>query len=388
MGKSGGKQEQNTAIKIRLHPTAEQAELFEKTFGCCRWLWNHMLADAEEFYAATDLHYIPTPARYKKQAPFLKEADSQALCTEHQNLRRAYLNFFRNPQRFRRPRFKLKKARKDSFTVYCRQYRTGPSVCLTEKGVRMPKLGLIPARVHRRVPSWYLLRYVTVSKSKTGKYFCSAVFVYQAEASEQIRPRPERTLGLNYSLGRCYVDSRGESPVLPALEESREKLARMQRRLAGMVPNSQNYQKQLQKIRLLYEHMANARRDFAHKESRRIANAWDAVCLRELDLRALAQKLDQGGGDSGFGMFRQYLKYKLARQGKAYILVDQFAPTARTCSHCGQENPGLGSREKTWVCPCCGAKLEREVNGARNIRDMGLAQFLQKFDCQERRPSA
>ena len=36
---------QFTTLKVRLYPSLEQAELFEKTFGCCRWLWNRMLAD-------------------------------------------------------------------------------------------------------------------------------------------------------------------------------------------------------------------------------------------------------------------------------------------------------------------------------------------------------
>ena len=88
----GERATQYTVIKVRLHPTAEQAELMEKTFGCCRYLWNRMLSDVQEFYAATDVHYIPTPAHYKKEAPFLKEVDSQPLCTVHQNLRRAFLD--------------------------------------------------------------------------------------------------------------------------------------------------------------------------------------------------------------------------------------------------------------------------------------------------------
>ena len=89
---AGKKETQHTVIKFRLHPTEEQAELIEKTFGCCRWLWNQMLSDVQEFYAATDEHYIPTPARYKKEAPFLQEVDSQPLCTVHQNLRKAFLD--------------------------------------------------------------------------------------------------------------------------------------------------------------------------------------------------------------------------------------------------------------------------------------------------------
>ena len=216
----------HTVIRFRLHPSAEQAELIEKTFGCCRWLWNQMLSDVQEFYAAADEHYIPTPARYKKSAPFLKEVDSQPLCTVHQNLRKAFLDFFRAPGRYHYPQFKTKKARRDRFTVYCRQYRTGPSIYLTDKGIQMPKLGLVPANIHRRPFHGWSLRLVTVSKTRSGKYFCSASFGYEVKAPEQIHPTHERTLGLNYSLSRFYVDSEGVSPALPALEQSREKRLR------------------------------------------------------------------------------------------------------------------------------------------------------------------
>ena len=137
-------------------------------------------------------------------------------------------------------------------------------------------------------------------------------------------------MGLNYSLSRFYVGSEGASPVLPALEKSKEKLARLQSGLARMEPGSNNYEKQLQKIRLLHERIANQRRDFIHKESRRIANVWDAVCVREMDLVELSQKLKQGGVmDAGFGTFRACLKYKLERQGgKRPACLDSPAPKA------------------------------------------------------------
>ena len=373
---AGKKETRHTVIKFRLHPTEEQAELIEKTFGCCRWLWNQMLSDVQEFYAATDEHYIPTPARYKKEAPFLKEVDSQPLCTVHQNLRKAFLDFFRAPSRFGYPQFKTKKAKKDTFTVYCRQYRTGPSIYLTDNGIQMPKLGLVPANIHRKPLRWWSLKLVTVSKTRSGKYFCSASFGYEVKAPEQVVPSQERTLGLNYSLTRFYVDSEGASPVLPALEKSKEKLTRLQSGLARMEPGSNNYEKQLQKIRLLHERIANQRRDFIHKESRRIANAWDAVCVRDTDLVELSRKLKQGGVmDSGFGTFRACLKYKLERQGKAYIVVGRLAPAAKTCYRCGHVHDKLGAHEKRWICPKCGEVIAREVNTAQNLRDMGLAQF-------------
>ena len=33
------------AVKVRIKPTPEQIVMFEKTFGCCRKIWNLMLAD-------------------------------------------------------------------------------------------------------------------------------------------------------------------------------------------------------------------------------------------------------------------------------------------------------------------------------------------------------
>ncbi len=354
----GSKRVPYTVIKVRLHPSPEQAEQMEKTFGCCRYLWNKMLADVQEFYAATDLQYIPTPAHYKKEAPFLKEVDSQALCSVHQNLRKAFLDFFRAPGSFGYPRFKTKKARKDSFTVYCREYRTGPSIYLTDAGIQMPKLGLVEAALHRRPLQGWSLVSVTVSKTPSGKYFCAIVFKIPAPQSKPVVPTAGKTLGLTYSVNRFYVDSEGSSPQLPEVARSKEKLARMQRKLSRMERGSQNYEKQLQKIRLQHEHIANQRRDFIHKESRRIANAWDAVCVEEANLVEMSLRQSHVL-DYGFGKFRECLKYKLERQGKAYIVVDRLAAAAETCHECG-------------------AEISQEVNAAKNLRDMGLSQFLKQ----------
>ena len=376
-GPQGRNAAQYTVIKVRLHPTAEQAVLMEKTFGCCRYLWNRMLSDVQEFYAATDLQYMPPPPPPKKEAPGHNEVVSPALCAVHQNLRKAFLDFFRAPNSFGYPRFKTKKARKDSFTVYCREYRTGPSISLTGSGIQMPKLGLVRATVHRKPLHWWPLVSVTISKARSGKYFCAVVFKCGTQRPEQVLPAGDTTLGLNYSLSRFYVDSGGHSPDLPATAKAREKLARIQRKLSRMEPGSRNHEEQLQKLRLQHEHIVNQRKDFVHKESRRIANAWDAVCVRETDLVELSQTLRQGGVmDLGFGMFRDCLRYKLERQGKRYIVVDHRAPTAKTCHECGCVNEQLSSREKRWTCPHCGAPVIRDVNAAKNLRDMGLGQLL------------
>ena len=66
-----GQAVQYNTIKARLYPTKAQAELFEKTFGCCRYIWNQMLSDQQRFYSETGAHFIPTPPQNKKGAPIV-----------------------------------------------------------------------------------------------------------------------------------------------------------------------------------------------------------------------------------------------------------------------------------------------------------------------------
>ena len=119
----------------------------------------------------------------------------------------------------------------------------------------------------------------------------------------------------------------------------------------------------MQKYRELHEHIANQRRDFIHKESSRIANDWDAVCVRADDLKAIAKGPVRGSVlDSGYGMFRTCLRYKLERQGKSLLVVDRYALTSRnTPPH------------------------QREISAAKSIKALGLTQY---FACQEVRESA
>ena len=374
---------QYTTIKARLYPSEAQAELFEKTFGCCRWIWNHMLADQQRFYLETDKHFIPTPAKYKKEAPFLTEVDNQALIQEHNKLSQAFRVFFKNPEHFGYPNFKKKKTDRDSFTACNHVFESGPTIYITKDGIRMTKAGIVKAKFPRRPRNGWKLRRVTVEKTKTGKYFACILYEYAVKAPDAITPAPETTLGLKYSMAHFYVADNGELADPPRwLKQSQEKLAKLQKRLNRMEPGSKNYVEAVQKYRLLHEHIANQRRDFIHKESSRIANGWDAVCVRDDDLRDMAKAVKLGRvPDAGFGMFRECLRYKLARQGKALIMVDRYVPTSRTCSACGLIlDDAVHYKKRIWTCPRCGAVHSKEVNAAKNIKAQGLAQYFSMLE--------
>ena len=249
------------------------------------------------------------------------------------------------------------------------------TVYITQNAVRMTKAGLVRATFPRHPRSGWKLTRITVERTKTGKYYGYLLFACPVRKPEPVKPTAERTIGLKYDLAHFYVTDDGLTADPPHwLRQSQEKVEAIQKKLCRLQPGSKNYQELVQKYRLLHEHIANQRRDFLHKESRRIANAWDAVCIRDDSLKAISEEL--GGSavrDTGFGMFRELLRYKLERQGKQLIEAGRFVPTTRVCSACGAVNETLPPRTRRWVCPVCGAVHGRGVNAAVNIKNLGLA---------------
>ena len=80
--------------------------------------------------------------------------------------------------------------------------------------------------------------------------------------------------------------------------------------LSKMVKGSNNYKKQRNKVAKLHAHIGQQRKDFLHKESRKIANSWDMVVVEDIDMKAMSQGLQLGKNlmDNGFGTLRNYLK--------------------------------------------------------------------------------
>jgi len=104
------------AYKYRIYPNKEQEEFFAKTFGCCRFVWNKMLNEKLSAYAEKKPIPLVTPAKYKKDFPFLREVDSLALAYVQLQLEKAFKNHFKNPKSFGLPQLKRKKY-KQSYTT-------------------------------------------------------------------------------------------------------------------------------------------------------------------------------------------------------------------------------------------------------------------------------
>ena len=359
----------NKAYKFRIYPTEEQKVMFAKTFGCVRFIYNKMLEDKIEYYEKTKKKLKNTPAQYKKEFEWLKEVDSLALANTQLNLQTAYENFFRSPQ-MGFPKFKSKHRSRESYTTNNQK----DSIRIEDRGIKLPKVGYVKIKQHRDIPIGYKLKSATISKTPTGKYFVSILFEY---VEDVLLPELKNIVGLDFSMKELFVSSNGETAEYPHFYHLAQiKLAKEQRKLSKCQRGGLNYRKQRVRVAKVHEKVANQRRDFLHKISRKITNSYDVVCVENLDMKEMAQTFNFGKKvfDNGWGMFTTFLDYKLSNEGKKLVKIDKWFPSSKICSHCGGIKDEMPLSERMYVCEC-GFTCDRDINAAINIKNEGKLQL-------------
>lgn len=357
----------NRAYKFRLYPNSEQQQMFAKTFGCVRFIWNKMLSDKISWYEEHKTMLKNTPAQYKTEFEWLREVDSLALANAQLNLQTAYGNFFRNTK-MGFPKFKSKKSGFNSYTTN----NQGGNIRIEGNKIKLPKIGFVRFVQHRQIPSDHVIKSCTISFTSSGKYYISILTEYEIE-----QPSPSlcssKSLGLDYSSPHFYVDSQGNEADYPQFYRKAEKnLAKEQRKLSNMKKGSANREKQKRKVARIHEHIANQRKDWIHKRSTELARDWDYICVEDINLRGMAGALSLGKStnDNGFGMFRTFLSYKMEDRGKRLIKISKWFPSTKACNECGMIHD-LRLSDREWICEC-GAHHIRDINAAINIRNEGL----------------
>lgn len=309
------------------------------------------------------------PADFKREFSWLKEVDSLSLANAQLHLNTAYKNFFRD-KTSGFPKFKSKHHDRKSYTT---NNQKGTIRLIDDKTIRLPKLKDVRIKLHRQLPPDAVIKSATISQTPTGKYYISILVEYAAEITP-LTAKPETTLGLDYSSKSLYIDSEENSAEYPRFYRQAEaNLKKAQRKLSKRKKGSKNREKQRRKVAKLHEKVANQRKDFLHKLSRQITNAYEAIAIEDLNMRGIAQglKLAKSTNDNGFGMLRTFLAYKLEQQGKQLVIIDKWYPSSKLCHFCKQENKKLTLADRTWVCEHCGRELDRDVNAAINIKNEG-----------------
>jgi putative transposase len=363
------------AYKFRLNPTEQQKLLIAKTFGCVRFVYNHYLGLRKSYYENTGktMSYSKCAAdlvSFKKQNDFLKEVDSIALQQALRHLDTAFQNFFRDTK-VGYPRFKSKKNKCNSYSTMC----VNNNIRLDQNGLVLPKVGTVRIKRHRDIPLEYVLKSVTISQTPTGKYYASILYEYETNIPQVA---PSNAIGLDFSMHDLFVSSeegiKSDDRFLRHYRKSLGRLAKEQRTLSRRTKGSHRYHKQRKKVALLHERIVNQRKDYLHKLSRQIANAYDLVCVEDINLKDMSQTLNLGKSvaDNAWGTFLSFLKYKLEELGKKLIKIDKWFASSKTCHICNHVLEELSLSMRKWECPACHTVHDRDKNAAINIKLEGM----------------
>lgn len=380
------------ALKVRIYPTPKQQEVLNKTLGSCRALYNMMLFERIQTYedwkkSGDDVrilyeHEYKTEKEYKKEFEWLKDSvDSQALQQSRINLSMAYQNFFKSLSGKRKgvsgfPKFKKKRTGSSYRTMMT---NNNIAIDFEKRRVKLPKVGHVSFR-DQRTKIDGTIKSATVSRSATGKYFVSLLVEQElmldgVEISDELKTK---TIGLDMSLESFFVDSNGDSPAYERLYRKYEPLLKKaQRKMSKKKKGSKNWYRALRKVSLIYEKIANKRRDFTQKLSTQLVRDNEVIVVEHLSLKGMSQALKLGKSvmDLGYSEFIRQLQYKSLWSNKTFIQADRWFASSKTCSICGYKKTDLQLSNREWECPNCGADRDRDHNAGQNLKNYGLKEL-------------
>ena len=367
------------AYKYRIYPTKQQEILIQKTFGCCRFVYNQYLAKRIELYKQnkSTMNYNACSndlKRLKQEFEWLKEVDSVSIQSSLRDLDIAYQNFFRRVKQGDKkagfPKFKSKKYNKKSYKTKF----TNGNIQVLDTKIKLPKLGLVKCKVSKQIQGRILN--ATISQSPSGKYFvsvcCTDVEIPQYSSTSAV-------VGIDLGIKEFAITSDGQHIENPKfLAKSQKKLAKLQKQLSRKTIGSNNRNKARIKVARQHEKVSNQRNDFLQKLSTELIKTYDAICLEDLKIKNMVKnhKLAKSISDVSWSKFVRQLQYKAEWQHKIIQKIDTYYASSQLCSNCGYKFTGtkdLNVRE--WNCPQCHVRHDRDENAAINILNEGLREL-------------
>ena len=392
----------NIARKIRIYPDDEQSIIINNTFNVCRFIWNQMLEESIKSFDNGKL-MIPNYGDIVLQNSWMSKDNKEYRFDRHAAsntklfLRSAFDRYRDKAKKSNNkkgdtkkrkdgrekgfPRFKARKYCKNSYT----NYNAWCSCHIDNDNhlIKIPCLGWVKYNPREKnISDDWKIKHITISKSNTGKYYCSICFEYSIDIEYILKNKDKNNniIGLDYSSSSLYVDSEGNKGNYPKYyRSSQQRLRLLQQKFSRQRKGGKNRENTLNKIRILHEKISNQRKDFLHKLSTSITKKFRIICVEDINMRDMSQCLRLGKStmDNGFGMFREMLSYKQDRiPYHELIRVNQWIfPSSKRCSKCGHVKSELKLKDRIYECNECGKVIDRDINAATNLKQYAFHQI-------------
>ena len=382
-------------LKIRLYPTPDQLQMFTKTGGCRRFVYNKYVEAREQFYADNikgrnlnkdEKNKIYKVFKYTTEKdlcelfPFLKEVSSVALQQARRDAQKAYSEFFKGKKG--KPRFKKKK----DGCSFREVMLSDDLISEHEMWLKIPKIGKITFR-HNHIPSWFHAKgikrkNITVEVTKSGRCYASICCIYESlhEEEKSFSGSDNQAIGLDFSPSKAYIDS-SNNPALnyvPFKQQAKRHLAHLQRNFSRTKKGSKNREKARRRLAKFEEHIANKRRDWMEKETLRLVRSYEVLGVETLNIKGMMRFSynAKNYNDVSWNKFVRMLEWKSKFHNCSIVKSDKWFASSQLCSACGFKNKSVKDLSvRKWVCPSCGVGHERDHNAAINLRNDAISKI-------------
>lgn len=361
------------AYKFRFYPTELQKIDLDKTFGCCRYIYNYFLGAKDQVWKEerVQLSYADCSSllKYLKiQNEWLKEVSSVCLQQTLRHLDRAFQNFFGKKTQF--PSYK-KKNSTQSATYMKNAFRFSDGKLYLAKQEEF-----LDIRWSRKFQGE--ISSITITKDTSGRYFVSIL------VREEVVPHPSSKdcIGIDLGIQSLIVDDRGNKISNSSFfKKGLKRLRSLQRSLAKKVKGSKNRKKARQKVAICHAKIKDRRVDFLHKITTQLVNENQVIAVEDLSVKTMLKNkaLARAISDSGFATFLRFLEYKCSWYGRQFVQVGKYFPSSKKCSSCGHCIEELGLEVRKWKCDRCLSEHDRDINAATNILSEGIRLLTAKF---------
>jgi putative transposase len=360
------------AFKYRLYPNRPQGEALDAMLEIHRRLYNSALEERREVYEAEGhpVSYREQSVKLKearKENPYLAKTNFSSTQATLRRLDRSFKAFFLRVKAGEAPGYPRFKGRDRFKLVEFPSY--GDGCRLKNDGwLYLQNIGHIKVKLHR--PMEGRIKTCSVKKS-CGKWYAIFSCDLQGDAPE-VSVEKGAAVGIDLGFKAFLVTSDGEAVEPPRYyRRAQKKLRRAQRSVSRKQRGSNRCRKARERVARLHEKTANQRRDFHHKQARKLVDAHGLIVHEVLNIRGITRtRLAKSTHDAGWAQFLRILQYKAEEAGTRVVAIDP-KNTTQMCSNCGKLPEAKKTlSERVQSCPC-GYVVDRDVNAAQNILRLG-----------------
>ena len=376
------------AIKIRLFPTKEQEELFYKHIGCCRFIWNYMLAEHEIIYkeekrnfSGYDMIKLLTALKNNCKYEWLNDISSKSLEIICMDLSISYDRYFNKISKY--PKYKSKKKSKKSFPISGESKR----FYFTENFVKIEKIGKVKYKYKNRNITGKDIRFYNPRISLVhGKWILSVGIDYE----NQVVELTDKSLGIDLGVKELAVGSFGGEKLvfhninkIKRMKNLEHKLKHIQRVVNRKYRTNKSYNKTKNILKYekiisnIYYKMSCIRTNYIHQTTHHLVSLLPyRIIMEDLSVKIIIKDkyLSKMVTEQCFYKFIRQMNYKCEMYGIEFVQVDRFYPSSKTCSNCGCIKKDLKLSDRIYKCSECGLEIDRDFNAALNLEKYAVNQ--------------